>query len=75
MNGIDDIQYVLDNETERWYCITCEGVWIGFTHGTGTAFYRLSPIKPEECPVCALLDADISKDAKITVEREPHAQE
>lgn len=63
------MKYVLDNEIERHQCNECSGMWFLFDHDGQTAYYRLSPIEPNDCSVCAPIDKEIEAGAIMTSER------
>ncbi len=64
-----NIRYVLQNELERKQCVECFGMWFRFQHGKQIGIYRLSPVEPGDCTICAPIDADIESKSIVSTER------
>lgn len=64
-----NIRFVLDNEIERKQCTECLGLWFKFKHQEQIGIYRLSPVEPGDCSICAPIDIDIESKAIVTSER------
>lgn len=62
------MQHILDNLIERYQCKECLGLWFHFNYNGNNAFYRLSPLEPGDCTICAELDIAIEKDSLLTIE-------
>ena len=63
------MKYVLENEIERKQCKECAGIWFHFNHEGNDAYYRLSPVSPEQCSVCLPLNTDLESNALLSMER------
>jgi len=62
------MKYILDNLIDQKQCVECLGLWFHFNHEGNNAFYRLSPLAPEDCTYCSKLDKQIEKEAVLTSE-------
>lgn len=62
------MKYIFDNLIEKYQCKTCLGMWFHFHHDGNKAFYRLSPLAPEDCTTCAEIDVAIEKETLFTSE-------
>lgn len=56
------MKYILDNLIDQKQCNECLGLWFHFNHEGNNAFYRLSPLAPEDCTSCDKIDKEIEKE-------------
>ena len=68
MNHQERIRYVMDNLIERKQCNECLGMWFLFNHYGEKAYYRLSPVAPEDCGVCRPIDIEIEQNSVVSQE-------
>lgn len=68
MNPIQ-AKFILENEIERAQCNNCTALWIRYNHTkTEVGVYRLGPLPPEDCSICAVVDKEFEKITIMTFE-------